>query len=164
MTLLGLPHHDGSPLHVSNPTPSLGDVVTVWVRTPSSAGVETVYVRSTPDAEPRMSAARRDRVQNGETWWRAEVTVRNPVTKYRFYVDGPGGPRWLNARGVCGRDVPDTHDFRLVAWDPPPARSLDDVVYQIFPDRFARSGSVDGPAPDWAIPCDWDTPVIGRGP
>jgi alpha-glucosidase len=165
MTLLGLPHHDGSPLHVSHSTPSLGDVVTVWVRTPVSAGVENVYVRSTPDAEPRMSAARRDRVQNGETWWRAEVNVRNPVTKYRFYVDGPGGSRWLNARGLYARDVPDTHDFRLVAWDPPPARSLDDVVYQIFPDRFARSGSVDGRTPpDWAIPCDWDTPVIGRGP
>jgi alpha-glucosidase len=39
------------------------------------------------------------------------------------------------------------------------------VVYQIFPDRFARSDAADArQLPDWAIPCDWDTPVIGAGP
>ena len=39
------------------------------------------------------------------------------------------------------------------------------MVYQIFPDRFARSAAAaDRPLPDWAIPCDWDTPVAVSRP
>jgi alpha-glucosidase len=92
-------------------------------------------------------------------WWRAEVEVRNPVTRYRWLVDD----RWLNTLGLAAHDVPDAYDFRLVAYDPPPAWARDAVVYEIFPDRFARSG-VQRPLPDWAIHCGWDDPVIGRGP
>ncbi|MFD0972048.1 glycoside hydrolase family 13 protein [Plantactinospora endophytica] len=165
--MLGLPHHDGSELHVPQQAPALGETVPVFVRTPAS--VRSVRVRSVADGEPRYGTAVVDREVGGERWWRAEVQVRNPVTNYRFLVDsGPsgGGQRWLNGRGVFGYDVPDNSDFRLVAYDPPPAWARDAVVYQIFPDRFARSAGADGRAvPDWAIPCDWDrTPVIGRGP
>ena len=33
-------------------------------------------------------------------------------------------------------------------------------MYQVFPDRFARSALADErPTPDWAIPASWDTPV-----
>jgi alpha-glucosidase len=35
-------------------------------------------------------------------------------------------------------------------------------MYQIFPDRFAKS--VNHPAPAWAKPAAWDDPVIGEGP
>lgn len=35
-------------------------------------------------------------------------------------------------------------------------------MYQVFPDRFAKS--VDRPAPGWAVPAGWDDPVIGEGP
>jgi alpha-glucosidase len=61
--------------------------------------------------------------------------------------------------------VPDARDFRLVADAPPPAWAADAVVYQIFPDRFARSAAAaERPLPDWAIPCDWNTPPIGDSP
>ena len=87
------------------------------------------------------------------------------MTPYRFLLDTDAGPRWLTALGLVAHDVPDATDFRLVAYEPPPSWAPDAVVYQIFPDRFARSAAADGrPLPDWAIPCDWDTPVIGRGP
>ena len=36
------------------------------------------------------------------------------------------------------------------------------TMYQIFPDRFAKS--VDREAPPWALPAAWDDPVIGEGP
>jgi alpha-glucosidase len=65
------PHHDGSELYVSNPEPSLGEVVTVFVRCPDQAGVSQVAVRSTPNAEPRFVQARQDRRGDHETWrWR----------------------------------------------------------------------------------------------
>ncbi|HXD28230.1 MAG TPA: glycoside hydrolase family 13 protein, partial [Arthrobacter sp.] len=64
------------------------------------------------------------------------------------------------------RDVPDAQDFRLCATTPNPEWIHRSVMYQVFPDRFARStGAADRTLPDWAIPADWDTStVIGRGP
>ncbi|WP_239679301.1 glycoside hydrolase family 13 protein [Natronosporangium hydrolyticum] len=160
-----LPHHDGSATHVSNPAPALGETVTVFARVPETAGVSQVHLRTTPDGEPHFVAAVPDRRRGGEVWWRAEVPVHNPVTSYRFWLTGPGGDRWLNQYGVVGHDVPDATDFRLVADAPPPQWHRDAVVYQIFPDRFARSAAADQhPPPEWAVPCDWDTPVVGLGP
>ena len=42
------------------------------------------------------------------------------------------------------RDVTDADDFRLTTAAPAPRWSRDAVVYQIFPDRFARSGGGNG--------------------
>ncbi|MEO3817586.1 glycoside hydrolase family 13 protein [Plantactinospora sp. B24E8] len=168
-SLLHLPHHDGSATYVPEQAPALGDTVVVFVRVPAVSPVRRVFVRTTPDGEPHFAAARIDRRTDHEVWWRAEVQVRNPVTTYRFLLDEPGGNRWLTALGVVGHDVPDSTDFRLVAYEPPPAWARDAIVYQIFPDRFARSSDATRGAgaelPDWAISCDWArTPVIGRGP
>jgi len=155
-------HSDGSGTYVWPLAPELGETATVSVR---ASKATRVLVRTTPDGEASFTEAVVDRRAGGETWWRAEVPVRNPITSYRFLLDGPGGPRWLNQLGAFDHDVPDAADFRLVAGDPPPAWSRDAVVYEIFPDRFARSPAADRHRlPGWAIRCDWDTPVIGSGP
>ncbi|MFD2766871.1 glycoside hydrolase family 13 protein [Micromonospora eburnea] len=159
------PHHDGSATYVPEQEPALGQRVPVFVRVPAGADVRQVHVRTTGDGEPRFAEAVVDRTEGGDTWWRADVEVRNPVSNYRFLLDGRAGCRWLNAAGLVDHDVPDHGDFKLVSYAPPPAWARDAVIYQIFPDRFARSSAAEGrTTPDWAIPCDWDTPVIGRGP
>lgn len=162
--LLALPHHDGSALYVDNPHPALGESVTVRVRVPYPYPLRAVHVRSIRNGEQHIDAATIDRQDETETWWRAEILVHNPVTTYRFLLDGPDGQyAWLTASGVVTRDVTDAHDFWLTAFDPPPAWAPDAVVYQIFPDRFARSGAVRH-LPDWAIAQRWyDDPVIYRG-
>ncbi len=159
-------HHDGSALYVSDPAPDLGDTVTVWLRVTVGAGVAMVWVRTTPDGEPKFVMSTVDREVAGEVWWRAEVRVRNPVTNYRFLLVDPAGRyRWYTALGVFGHDVLDDTDFRLVAYPPAPAWHADAVVYEIFPDRFARSAAAaDREVPGWAVPCGWDDPVVGTGP
>jgi alpha-glucosidase len=88
--------------------------------------------------------------------------VINPVVSYRWLLDGgPYGYQWLNGAGIHSHDVADAADFRLSAYDPPPPWATG-TMYQIFPDRFAKS--VDRPAPTWAKPAAWDDPVIGEGP
>jgi alpha-glucosidase len=158
-------HHDGSARYVTSAAPTLGDAVTVFVTAP--ADVRRVYARVVRDGEPHFAEAVVDRrTPDGETWWRADVAVHHPVTRYRFLLDAGGGrTRWLTALGTAGHDVPDAFDFRLVAYAAPPAWAGDAIVYQVFPDRFARSAAADGrPVPDWAVPCAWDTPVVPRGP
>ncbi|MBB2892770.1 glycoside hydrolase family 13 protein [Flexivirga oryzae] len=164
--LLARPHHDGSRLYVDNQAPRLGETVSVRVRVPHAAGITEVHVRQLWDAEPTFAAAAVERHGDVEDWWTAEVTCHNPVTPYRFLLQGADGEYlWLNGTGLHRRDVPDNSDFRLVTYPEPPAWALDSVVYQVFPDRFARSA--DAPpvaeiAPDWAVPAGWDDPVDAR--
>jgi alpha-glucosidase len=154
MTML---HHDGSALHVPDQSPAPGSDVEVFLRT--SPGVRRVHVRSVLDGEPRFSEALAER-RGDELWWRATVPVRNAVTPYRFLVDG----NWFTATGPAGHEVADTTDFRLVAHPAPPAWIRDATIYQIFPDRFARSPAyAERALPSWAVPCAWDAPVVGRG-
>src|SRR5690606_27134048 len=59
----------------------------------------------------------------------------------------------------------DDADFALVAHPAPPGWAKDAVLYQVFPDRFARSqGAAAHPTPEWAVAADWSDPVIGSGP
>ena len=75
-----LPHHDGSPLYVSNQAPALGDTVQVRLRIPQRWGaVDAVRTRSNPDHEPRFTdAVRRRDSQDGWDWWEAAGTRREP--------------------------------------------------------------------------------------
>lgn len=169
-------HHDGSELYAPVGTPALGDAVPVRVRVPvdpsgPSGAVPDVWLRVVEDGEPRVYPARADGGDSRERWFAAEVPVTNPVTSYRFLLDGPGlpgGQAWLNGTGVVNRDVPDAGDFRLSTYDPGPGWARDAVVYQVFPDRFARSAGHDGPPsgdlPDWAVPAAWDAEPVAEGP
>ena len=161
--LLDRAHHDGSELFVPQGTPALGDVVPVRVRVPASGTERGVHLRSVRDGEPHVVPARLERADEHERWYVAELAVDNPVTGYRFLLDEPDGYRWLNGRGLHGRDVPDAADFRITTYPPAPSWARDAVVYQVFPDRFARSG-VSRPLPAWAEPAAWDDEPVGSGP
>ncbi|HLS44545.1 MAG TPA: glycoside hydrolase family 13 protein [Ornithinicoccus sp.] len=170
--MLTEPHHDGSPLYVSATSPRRGDTVSVRLRAPRSAGVAGVHVRTAPDGEQEFTTARCVHTDETDSWWQAELVLHNPVTHYRFLLEGGpahgGGYRWLNGTGVHLRDVPDAADFRIVTYPAPPGWATGAVAYQIFPDRFARDASVEPPGdpggpredlPAWATPARWDDPV-----
>lgn len=160
MTLL--PHHDGSPLYVSDLAPSLGDVVRVRLRVPVGYGpLAAVRTRSNPDHEPEWTDAALLGESDGWQWWEAPVTVRNPRHGYRFLLQHRDGTvEWLNQTGLHRIETLDAEDFALVTHPAPPAWLYDAVMYQVFPDRFARSAQADQhPTPDWAIPAQWDDPV-----
>jgi alpha-glucosidase len=149
------PHHDGSPLHVPDQAPSLGSPVTLRMR-----GVaDEVWIRTTQDAEPTFHPCVRD----GE-WWTGEIPMHNPVMHYRFLLVRDGVQTWLTGAGVFDHDVPDTFDFKVSSYPPAPDWSRDGVVYQIFPDRFARSAAADQrPTPAWAVSAAWDDAVVFEG-
>lgn len=145
-----LPHHDGSETYVPDPHPRLGGSVDVFLRVPRGSDVTRAWVRVINDGEPELVQAGIDRQDARDTWLRARLPVVNPVVSYRFLLDGgEHGYQWLNGTGLHGRDVADAADFRLSIHTPPPAWATG-TMYQIFPDRFARS--VERTAPPWARP------------
>jgi alpha-glucosidase len=94
------------------------------------------------------------------------MRVTNPVARYRFLLEVDGGYWSLNAQGLFRRDVSDYADFRLTSFPAAPGWLRQATIYQVFPDRFARSAGADSrPVPGWAISSGWNrTPVEGFGP
>ncbi|WP_035771840.1 alpha-amylase family glycosyl hydrolase [Arthrobacter sp. Br18] len=165
----GAPHHDGSPLYVANQAPALGDVLALRLRVPASWGTAVrVFLRSLRDGEAHYDEAGSSPGDAGWSWWEAQVRAVNPALRYRFLLevaDGDGTRwMWLNARGASSRDTPDRDDFRIDCRPAPADWARNGVVYQVFPDRFARSGprKPDG-LPGWAVACAWNDPVEPRG-
>lgn len=164
MHLLDQPHHDGSPTYVADEAPSIGDRVTVRVRVPLGTTVDEMWLRTTRDAEPTYHQCTRERADDAAAWWVARLPVHNPVAHYRFLLVVDGVQWWLTGAGMADHEVPDAFDFRLPTHAPAPDWGRDAVVYQVFPDRFARSAAADErPVPDWAVPAGWDDEVVFEG-
>ncbi|WP_445155277.1 glycoside hydrolase family 13 protein [Arthrobacter sp. Hor0625] len=156
-----LPHHDGSALHAPQ-QPALGDQVRLRVRVPAGwARASRVWLRSVHDGEPRYTDCLALGEADGWAWWEADMPVTNPVARYRFLIEA-GQRYWhLNAQGLFSRDVSDYADFRLTTFQTAPEWLRRGTLYQVFPDRFARSALAAGrPVPDWAVPCEWDTTEV----
>ena len=156
------PHHDGSDLYVLDRPDELGGEATVRLRTPRGAA-DRVLLRYSRDGEPHTAEALVDSETDDETWWRATFPVVNPAIRYRWLLaGGQTGYGWLTGNGVYPHEVPSADDF-VLGLGTGPDWHLASVVYEIFPDRFARSGHAVEP-PEWAEPRAWAEPPTGRGP
>ena len=161
------PHHDGSSLYVSNQRPKLMDRVRLRIRIHSSFGaIKQVLIRQSDSGEgfftPKLKVFAR---RHGWSWYEAPIVMYNPEVHYRFFIELRSGESfWLNATGLHELDQPDRDDFKINTYNKVPKWASGAVLYQVFPDRFARSADADKrKAPEWAIPKAWDAEVIGKG-
>ncbi len=145
-------HHDGSPLFLSNPTPSLGERITLRLRCHPNAQVKAVYLRTAPDGEQSFTPMTLIEDTRLARWWQVEITMSEPRVLYRFVLVTPGGLWHYSAAGLSQAEPLDASAFRLVADYAQPAWVRSAVFYQIFPDRFANGSPADDPRPqDWEI-------------
>jgi alpha-glucosidase len=160
------PHHDGSILYRNQDKAVPDGAVTVRVRTHTAAPVDALWVRTVEDGAPRFRPCRIERRERETVWWTGLVHGGPAGRHYRFLLVADGAVRWLNQAGVHDREVGDAHDFRIAPAGTDRAAGVPEgVVYQIFPDRFARSSAADQrPIPDWAVPAQWDEPPVSAGP
>jgi alpha-glucosidase len=166
-------HHDGSALYASSMSPQLGETLTLRLRTRADHQPDKVVLRTVRDGEPHVIEAEAKERAGDVVWWTASIVVRNIETHYRWLlIGGAYDFTWLTAGGLVDFDVPDATDFVVSATAPPPDWAYSAVVYQVFPDRFARSHGIPEEAatpptgasvPEWAVPRAWTDPVEGRG-
>lgn len=163
-----LPHHDGSPLYVANQRPALGEKVKVKIRIHASLGsVKRVLLRNSDSGEAFFSKPFVSSVKKGKwTWYEGIVVMHNPDVHYRFFIELTGGlSYWYNATGLHELDQPDRDDFNINVYSNAPKWTTNAVMYQIFPDRFAKSShAARHQTPEWAIAATWDAEVQGTGP
>ena len=163
-----MPHHDGSSYYVSNQNPRIHDFVKVTARVHQSIGqVSKVSVRYSENGEAFFS--KRGKPSPGESgwsWWEVSFPVLNPSVNYRFLIElVDGGAYWLNTQGISVVEPSDALDFRITTFSDAPDWSKKSVMYQIFPDRFAKSAkALERKTPSWAIKKNWFDPVSGSGP
>ena len=156
-----MPHHDGSDLYVSNSAPTIGETITLRVRVPHAYTFAKALIRLYNDGEPRTFELKKKKSNSVESWWEVAVAVENKTISYRFAFIDRGKYNWLNAAGVFDYDVHSNNDFQLVAIPAYPEWIKSSVFYQIFPDRFAKSGD-SHVVPDWAHPREWNELPRGR--
>ena len=135
------------------------------MRAPRGAA-DGVLLRYVADGEPRTVAAVVDEHAGGETWWRAELPVRNPVVALSLAARPAAtlGYRWLNGVGTArARGVPGADDFALALDPGAPALA-----------RVARSSTRSSPTgsrqrarrrhqrPTGRVPREWDRLPEGR--
>lgn len=176
-------HHDGSALYVHRGSyggagdVELGDTVRLRIQVPGSDRHRCqVTLRTVRDQEPQWFTAHP--VTDGPvstqpgavagtgtpagTWWEASLPITAHTTRYRWVILWPdtGEVHWVSQRGVSVREPVDSHDFFILTGEGSPEWMHQSVMYQIFPDRFARSGTSHArQLPDWAEPAQWDDPV-----
>jgi alpha-glucosidase len=75
-----------------------------------------------------------------------------------------GEAYWLNTQGISKTEPVDFFDFRINTFSDAPQWSPEQVMYQIFPDRFSRSDAANKRTrPDWAIAKNWSDQVSATG-
>jgi len=130
----------------------------VLLTRPGAAAAGRVFVRTLPDNEELLTPMLADGTegQGGALQrWRADVAWDggNALTLYAFVVAGAHGHRWLAADGEHALVPPEAVHFRVHPHAQPPAWVREQVFYQVFPDRFARSGT--GPATAHGVAAEW---------
>jgi len=162
------PHHDGSELYVANQRPKLGEVIKLRLRVHQSLGeVRRITIRQSDSGEAFLSSQAKKLIhRHGWNWYEGNLTMHNPEVHYRFFIELKNGETfWLNALGLHRLDQPDSGDYRINTFSAAPRWAAKAVMYQVFPDRFARSAAADQhPTPTWAKPAGWSDTVVGKGP
>lgn len=168
ISLALFPHHDGSALYIANQKPEVGDKVKLRIRVHTSMGkVSQLLVRQSDSGEGFLTPKFRFLMhRHGWDWYEGQITIFNPETHYRFFIELKNKESfWLNGVGFHELDQPDRDDFKINTYNAVPRWATGSILYQVFPDRFAKSSEADKrKLPQWAIPKAWGDRVIGKGP
>lgn len=148
-------------------------MITLW--TGDDVSPQRVTLRAEEDNEDISLPMRRLRraPAPGISAWRVAIDISRgqPCRRYSFKLLWPDRQRWFTSQGFSDYPPARLEQFAVDAPDSGPAWVADQVFYQIFPDRFARSARR-MPEQDRVyyhhaagrdiVLCGWDEPVTAE--
>ncbi len=131
-------YSDGTAMFVSDPSPRLGETVTISLRLYDGAPVRHVILRWLRNGLVQMAHAQKVRVERGLAWYEAEMPVTERRMQYQFYLVTDEAVWFYTQRGISTCMPDHSCDFVLLTDYVQPAWVKDAVFYQIFPERFCN--------------------------
>ena len=141
----------------------VGETLVFQVVLPRSLSCSAVSLVLHKDGRPQARCVFAwDRMQgNDEEWWRLETTIyESGLYFYHFEYQTPfGTTELLRSESSCGKLFGGKHEWQLTVCDAgftAPDWLRGGLIYQIFPDRFAASGTLKENVPaDRLLRSDW---------
>lgn len=129
-------YSDGSIQYVSNPTPKIGEKVSVAIRVWESASIQCAFLRFKQDGLEFLEEMEPVQKEDGFVYYQCEITINSECMNYHFYLVKENEIFYYNQKGICTYVPDETFDFKILADYIQPDWVKGSVFYQIFPDRF----------------------------
>ena len=129
-------YSDGSKHFVTNPTPELGEEVTIRLRVLKNAPVEDVILRGKINGNAHFFAMEKEKEKGEFVYYKYQLEINQPDFHYHFIINTPSETYYYNQFEISNYPPVEDYDFRIVADYQPPEWVKETVFYQIFPDRF----------------------------
>ncbi|MDH2911976.1 maltodextrin glucosidase [Kosakonia sp. HypNH10] len=148
-------------------------IINLWLRGTDLPSRVTLRIEIDNEETPVAMHRARNTANNGVTLWRAAIDISNgqPRRRYSFKLLWDDRQLWFTPQGFSRFPPARLEQFAIDAPDEGPAWVADQVFYQIFPDRFARSEARTAQQDQryWHHAagreirfCDWDEPLTGE--
>ena len=131
-------YSDGSAAFVSNPFPTIGDVVTVRLRMYEDAPVKHVILRSIPNGMEHYEDMAVCHREGGLVYYEAPLKIVEKRTQYQFYLICENTMYYYTQKQITTCLPGQTYDFVILADLEQPHWVKEAVFYQIFPERFCN--------------------------
>ena len=131
-------HSDGTAVFVSNPSPEIGENVTIRIRMYEDAPVKQVILRSMPNGMERLDDMHISKKENGFVYYEATLHMNERRIQYQFYLVCANAIYFYTQREITTYLPDHTNDFVLLADYQQPEWVKKAVFYQIFPERFCN--------------------------
>lgn len=131
-------YSDGSAAFVSNPFPTIGDVVTIRLRMYEDAPVKHVILRSIPNGMEHYEDMAVCHREGGLVYYEAPLKILEKRTQYQFYLICENTMYYYTQKQITTCLPGQTYDFVIIADLEQPHWVKEAVFYQIFPERFCN--------------------------
>ena len=131
-------YSDGSAAFVSNPFPTIGDVVTIRLRMYEDAPVKHVILRSIPNGMEHYEDMAVCHREGGLVYYEAPLKILEKRTQYQFYLICENTMYYYTQKQITTCLPGQTYDFVILADLEQPHWVKEAVFYQIFPERFCN--------------------------
>ncbi|HNZ26257.1 MAG TPA: alpha-amylase family glycosyl hydrolase [Spirochaetota bacterium] len=131
---------DGSSNFLSNVNPKLEDYIKISVRIDKKANLNEIFLVVWPKGEVFYHLLSKEREDDYFSWYSTEYRMRDLTLRYRFFLIVDGKGYYYSPYGLHKYEPSEYFSFVIYANADYSSWTPESIFYQIFPDRFYRSG------------------------